>query len=81
MEREKCYYQWFSKYFEKINRNIETKNSIDYTMTSEEIVFLQRQPSEMFCKKGVFRNFAKFTGTNLCQSHFFNKVADGLQLY
>ena len=26
-------------------------------------------------KKGVFRNFAKFTGKNLCQSLFFNKVA------
>ena len=27
-------------------------------------------------KKGVFRNFAKFTGKYLCQSLFFNKVAD-----
>ena len=31
-------------------------------------------------KKGVLRNFAKFTGKHLCQSLFFNKVA-GLQLY
>ena len=30
---------------------------------------------EVFCKKGVFRNFTKFTGKHLCQSHFFNKVA------
>ena len=29
----------------------------------------------MFCKKGVLGNFAKFTGTHLCQSLFFNKVA------
>ena len=29
----------------------------------------------MFCKKGVVRNFAKFTGKHLCQSLFFNKVA------
>ena len=29
----------------------------------------------MFCKKGVLRNFAKFTGKHLCQSFFFNKVA------
>ena len=28
----------------------------------------------MFCKKGVLRNFAKFTGKYLCQSLFFNKV-------
>ena len=26
-------------------------------------------------RKGVLRNFAKFTGKDLCQSHFFNKVA------
>ena len=31
-------------------------------------------------KIGVLRNFAKFAGKHLCQSHFFNKVA-GLQLY
>ena len=29
----------------------------------------------MFCKEGVFRNFAKFTGKHRCQSLFFNKVA------
>ena len=27
-------------------------------------------------KKGVLRNFAKFTGKQLCLSLFFNKVAD-----
>ena len=31
--------------------------------------------SEVFCKKRVLRNFAKFTGKHLCQSLFFNKVA------
>ena len=30
---------------------------------------------EVFCKKGVLRNFAKFTGKYLCQRLFFNKVA------
>ena len=30
---------------------------------------------EVFCKKVVLRNFAKFTGIHLCQSRFFNKVA------
>ena len=28
-------------------------------------------------KKGVLRNFAKFTGKHLCQSLFFNQVAGG----
>ena len=37
---------------------------------------------EVFCKEGVLRNFAKFTGKHLCQTLFFNKVASlGLQLY
>ena len=31
---------------------------------------------EVFCKKGDLKNFAKFTGEHLCQSLFFNKVAD-----
>ena len=30
---------------------------------------------EVFCKKGVLRNFAKFIAKHLCQSLFFNKVA------
>ena len=29
----------------------------------------------VFCEKGVPRNFAKFTGKQLCQSLFFNKVS------
>ena len=29
---------------------------------------------EVFCKKGVRKKFAKFTGKHLCQSLFFDKV-------
>ena len=37
---------------------------------------------KVVCKKGVLRNFAKFTGKHLYQSVFFNKVANlSLQLY
>ena len=35
----------------------------------------QKQSPEVFYKKGVLKNFAKFTGKHLCQSLFFNKVA------
>ena len=35
--------------------------------------------SEGFCKKGVLKNFIKFTGKNLYQGRFFNKAA-GLRL-
>ena len=30
---------------------------------------------EGFCKKGILRNFPKFSGKHLCQGLFFNKVA------
>ena len=36
---------------------------------------------EVFCKKGVLKNFAKSTGKHLYQSLIFNKVAWDLQLY
>ena len=28
---------------------------------------IQKQPPEVFCKKGILRNFAKFTGKHMCQ--------------
>ena len=47
--------------------------------TSFDIVFLpftmkvQKQPPEVSYKKGVLKNFAKFTGKHLRRSLFFNK--------
>ena len=38
-------------------------------------IFRSSRP-EVFCKKGVFGNFAKITGKHPCQSLFFNKVAN-----
>ena len=35
----------------------------------------QKQPPEVFLRKGVPRNFTKFTGKRCCQSLFFNQVA------
>ena len=42
-----------------------------------ELCCLQNGTSrpEVFCKKGLLRNFTKFTGKILCQSLFFNKDA------
>ena len=42
--------------------------------------YIQKQPPEVFCKKCVLRNFAKFTEKHLCKNLFFNKVA-GLSQY
>ena len=41
----------------------------------------QKQPPGFFCEKGVLKSFVKFTEKHLCQSPFFNKVADLRQLY
>ena len=42
------------------------------------VVSTQCKDSHRRCsiKRGVFKNLAKFTGKQLCQSLFFNKVAD-----
>ena len=44
---------------------------------SEEIMVMwrEKQSPEVFCEKGILRNFAKLTGKHLCQSLFFNKAA------
>ena len=40
-------------------------------------MFYRSSCPDVFCKKGVLRNFRKFTGKHLlCQSLYFNKVAD-----
>ena len=57
---------WFIKYFMSYS-GFHTANQT------------QKQTSEVFYKKDVLKNLAKFTGKYLCQSLFFNKVA-GLRL-
>ena len=39
------------------------------------LIFRSNRP-DVFCKKGVLRNFAKFIGKHLCRSLYFNKVVD-----
>ena len=39
-------------------------------------LYQQKQSSRGVLEKGVLRNFVKFKGKHLCQSLFFNKVAD-----
>ena len=38
------------------------------------IIILRSSHPEVFCKKGVLRNFTKFTGKHLCQSLFLKKL-------
>ena len=41
--------------------------------TIETRIYRNSRP-EVFCKKGVLRNFVKFTRKHLCQSLFLNKI-------
>ena len=56
------------------NRNGKLQE-INFTLTFC-LTFLENRSSrpERFYKIGVLKNFAKFTGKNLCQSCVFNKV-------
>ena len=60
-------------------------NDLNYTLSVTYYIPLahyRSSRSEGFCKKGVLRIFAKFTGKHLYQSVFFNKIAGlSLQLY
>ena len=50
-------------------------NKLAGELFSDEATNNRSSCPELFCKKGVLRNFAKFIGKHLCQSFFFNKVA------
>ena len=59
--------------FHEVDANDINPNTNALSMSHFTITRSNRQ--EMFCKKGVLRNFTKFTGIHLCQGLFFNKVA------
>ena len=42
------------------------------TIALEKLQFYRSSHPEAFCKKGVLKIFAKFTGKHLCQSLFFS---------
>ena len=50
-------------------------NAFDREMKKKYITANRNSRSEVFCKKDVLRNFAKFTRKHLCQRLFFNNVA------
>ena len=43
------------------------------------VIYTRSSHPEVFCEKGVLKNFTKFTEKHLCQSLFFNNIA-GLRL-
>ena len=55
---------WYPNFTLKMKNKIQIKYSNKCKSSRLEII----------CKKGVLRNFTKFTGKYMCQSLFFNKV-------
>ena len=60
---------------QKKNMKITAMNKWLQCKWDTRFKFLRGSRWEVFCKKGVLRNFAKITGKNLCQSLFLIKVA------
>ena len=73
----------FSERRQKLNQMLIADKFLCDNKTLQELRLDKSSRPEVFCKKGVLRNFAKFTGKHQCQSHFLNNVAAGLglQLY
>ena len=57
-----------------LHRNTNLMSHLSAVMWRRLLV--QKHPPEVFYKKGVLINLAKFTGKYLCQSLSFHKVAD-----
>ena len=61
--------------FNKNEAESKTENP-NWVLEKWSLYFSSRSSRpEVFCKKGVLRNFTKFTEKHLCQSLFFNKDA------
>ena len=58
-----------------LNYREENINTCHTENQSEWELDFCKQPPEVFCKKGVFTNFTKFTGKKPVPEPLFNKVA------
>ena len=62
------------EFYPEMNFSLKVKPLLSMK-TYNTITFFGSSRPELFCKKGVLRNFTTFKGKHLCQSLFFNKVA------
>ena len=69
-------YRCFPGHFEKPVRAAECQS---HPIVRKFLVNFRSSRPEVFSKKRVHKNFAKFTGKHLCQGLFFNKAA-GLRM-
>ena len=68
-------YYKITEVFESVLSIQEHARNINGWPGSKHDIEIQKEPPEVFYKKGVLRNFAKFAGKNLCHNLFLNKVA------
>ena len=54
--------------------NVRFKQHLSIEPVHLYSVSRQKQPAEVFYKKGVLENFAIFTGKHLCQSFIFSAM-------
>ena len=59
---------FFSFFFWKVEDKREKKGILIFSPVLKCYNKHQKQPPEVFYKKGVLNNFAKFTGKHLCRS-------------
>ena len=72
--RQEMNLNWILSCFQNLENN---KDSISNSKDYKGLEYNWYRTSHRRCsiKKGVLKNFTKFTGKHLCQSLFFNKVA------
>ena len=68
-------YRWpmYTAFLKKLVLRKWTLSMAIFYVKEASIIYRSFFP-ELFCKKGVLKNYAKFTGKHLCQSLFFKKV-------
>ena len=57
----------------RFNLNVFVKICQDLLRCISRILLVRNGRPDVFCKTGVLRNFAKFTGKHLCQILYFDK--------
>ena len=67
--------KWVTFCFNNSTGNFKKVFLNKFSLMRKLVHMVRSSRPEVFCKKGVLRNFTKFTGKHLCQSFFFNKVA------
>ena len=73
--KKRLQHSCFSVNFAKFLRTAFFIEHLRWLPLNKFSLYRQKQPAEVFCKKGVLRNFEKFTWKHLCQRPSFNKVA------